>query len=189
MNTMKKKLQSNSGVSILFALLLFLVVSMVSVTILSAAYSSVKRTHAVKLDTQNILALDSASLLMKKNMDNMTYTVPKQKDGTFVYTNAELNVTDNPFETELINISTEILNNNISVNEKDAFSVEATNLNTVSVKYSIQVTEMSKTYIVIFALETTDESKTYVKFNVEKTDNTSESKVSWSFFEISGKKN
>ena len=191
MNTMKKKLQSNSGVSILFALLLFLVVSMVSVTILSAAYSSVKRTHAVKLDTQNILALDSASLLMKKNMDNVTYTVPKQKDGTLVYTNAKLNVTDNPFETELISISTEILNNNISINEKDAFSVEATNLNTVSVKYSIQVTEMGKTYIVIFALETTDESKTYVKFNVEKTDNdnTSESKVSWSFFEISGKKN
>lgn len=79
MNTMKKKLQSNSGVSILFALLLFLVVSMVSVTILSAAYSSVKRTHAVKVDTQDILALDSTSLIMKKNMDNVTYTVPKQK--------------------------------------------------------------------------------------------------------------
>lgn len=188
MNTMKKKLQSNSGVSILFALLLFLVVSMVSVTILSAAYSSVKRTHAVKVDTQDILALDSASLIMKKNMDNVTYTVPKQKDETLNYTRAKLSVKDNPFETELTNISTEILNNNISANEKDAFDVEATNLNTVSTKYSIQVTEVN-TYIVIFALETTNESKTYVKFNVEKTENTSECKVSWSFFEISGKKN
>ncbi len=189
MNTMKKKLQSNSGVSILFALLLFLVVSMVSVTILSAAYSSVKRTHAVKVDTQDILALDSASLIMKKNMDNVTYTVPKQKDGTLNYTRAKLSVKDNPFETELTNISVEILNNNISANEKDAFDVEATNLNTVSTKYSIQVTEVNKTYIVIFALETTNESKTYVKFNVEKTESTSECKVSWSFFEISGKKN
>ena len=189
MNTMKKKLQSNSGVSILFALLLFLVVSMVSVTILSAAYSSVKRTHAVKVDTQDILALDSASLIMKKNMDNVTYTVPKQKDGTLNYTRAKLSVKDNPFETELTNISVEILNNNISANEKDAFDIEATNLNTVSTKYSIQVTEVNKTYIVIFALETTNESKTYVKFNVEKTESTSECKVSWSFFEISGKKN
>lgn len=99
-----------------------------------------------------------------------------------------MSVKDNPFETELTNISTEILNNNISANEKDAFDVEATNLNTVSTKYSIQVTEVN-TYIVIFALETTNESKTYVKFNVEKTENTSECKVSWSFFEISGKKN
>lgn len=188
MNTMKKKLQSNSGVSILFALLLFLVVSMVSVTILSAAYSSVKRTHAVKVDTQDILALDSASLIMKKNMDNVTYTVPKQKDGTLNYTRAKLSVKDNPFETELTNISMEILNNNISTNEKDAFDVEATYLNTVSTKYSIQVTEVN-TYIVIFALETTNESKTYVKFNVEKTESTSECKVSWSFFKISGKKN
>lgn len=188
MNRMKKKLQSNSGVSILFALLLFLVVSMVSVTILSAAYSSVKRTHAVKVDTQDILALDSASLIMKNNMDNVTYTVPKQKDGTLNYTRAKLSVKDNPFETELTNISMEILNNNISANEKDAFDVEATYLNTVSTKYSIQVTEVN-TYIVIFALETTNESKTYVKFNVEKTESTSECKVSWSFFEISGKKN
>lgn len=189
MNEMKKKIQSNSGVSILFALLLFLVVSMVSVTILSAAYSSVKRTHAVKMDTQNILALDSASLLMKNNMDKVTYTVPKQRDGTLIYTNAKLSVSDNPFETELISISTEILNNNITSSEKDAFSVEATNLDTVVTKYSIQVTEMNKTYIVIFALETEDESKTYVKFNVEKKERTSENEVTWSFFEVSGKKN
>lgn len=185
MKKMKQKLHSNSGVSILFALLLFLVVSMVSATILSAAYSSVKRTHAVKEDTQSILALDSASLLMKKDMDSITYKALKTDDG---YQEGTLNVVGNPFETEIVNISKKILNKNISTSDEEVFNIEATNLDTVTASYIVQVTQDNKTYIVVFTLETADENKTYVKFNVEKSENTTEANVSWSFFRISGKK-
>lgn len=183
-NKIKDKLNNNSGVSILFALLLFMIVAMVSVTILSAAYSSVKRTHASKQETQNMLTLDSASLLLKNKFDNVTYTALIDNNN---YLDGSIDINDNPFEYEIILISKEILSKNIPSSDQKLFSVEANNLDNVDVSYLIQVTEDNKAYIVIFTLESND-AKTYAKFNIEKSENSKEAKLKWTFFTISGKK-
>lgn len=188
MNKVKNKLRSNNGVSILFALFLFVVVSVVSVMIISAAYSSVKRTHSAKENTQTMLTLDSASLLMKNKIDSVYYVASIDTDGR-VLDDGSISDPSNPFEIEIIKISKDILNNNLSTNDQTFFEVEAVNLNTVTGTYSIQTMEEGNSYTVVFTLETDDDSKTYVKFNLEKTETTSQVKINWSFFRISGKKN
>ena len=186
MNKVRKKLRNNNGVSILFALFLFVVASVVSVTIISAAYSSVKRTHSAKENTQSMLTLDSASLLMKNKIDSVSYVAKKDKDGRIL--NGSISVSDNPFEIEIVKISKDILNNNLSVNDNTYFEIEATNLDTVKGTYEIQTTEENKSYTVVFTLKADDESKTYVKFNLERSDSTSDTKIIWTFFRIKGKK-
>lgn len=65
---------NNKGVSILFAMLLFLVVSLVSVTIVAASYTSVKRTNSVRETNQETITLDSAALMLKNEIDGQKYT-------------------------------------------------------------------------------------------------------------------
>ena len=59
-----KKLNSESGVSILFALFLFTVVSVVVIILISASYTAVKRVNNNKKVTQDQLLLDSAARLL-----------------------------------------------------------------------------------------------------------------------------
>ena len=186
MNKMKNKLKSESGVSVLFALLLFLVVSMVSVTILSAATSSVKRTHAVKLNTQDTLALDSASLLLEKGITGCEYTVTK-KDGTLLN---ESITGDSPFEEELLNISRSIVNNNFMTNDTDLFSVEATNMDTVKVTYCVSYKDGS--YVVSFGLTTDEDSNiSYVNYTLDYSTSGNKNEnitIKWNAYKASAKK-
>ena len=69
MKTIKKKLNSQSGVSILFALLLFLVATVVSLVIIVAATSSVKREASYKETIQKNIELDSAVLFLSNKIN------------------------------------------------------------------------------------------------------------------------
>lgn len=65
MGRARKKLHSESGASILMALLVVLVVMMVSVVILSAAYANAGRTKRNKAEEQAYLTVSSAAELMR----------------------------------------------------------------------------------------------------------------------------
>ena len=70
MKTINKKLNSQSGVTILFAMLLFLVATVVSLVIIVAATSSVNRESSFKESVQRNIELDSAVLMVKNFTDN-----------------------------------------------------------------------------------------------------------------------
>ena len=74
-----EKLRSESGASIIIALVLFLVATMVSVTIMSTSLTAVKRVHDDKQEQQEYLALQSASKVIKSILDESTCKVT---DGT-----------------------------------------------------------------------------------------------------------
>lgn len=84
MKEMKNKLKSESGVSILFALLLMLVVAMVSVVMVNASLTAVKRTSAKKDNQQVSISLDSAALLLRDRMtsDDAGYILIQTGNGT-----------------------------------------------------------------------------------------------------------
>lgn len=73
MQSIKKKLHSQSGVSFLFALLAFMVAAMVSVTIVTAALTSIKRVYNDREDQQQHLTLTSAAQLVRDEMLATTY--------------------------------------------------------------------------------------------------------------------
>lgn len=75
MRKIKVKLNSNSGVSLLFSMVVFLVVCMVSVTILTAAVTSMKRAHQNRKDVQSSLTLESAVRLVCDELDGSKYVV------------------------------------------------------------------------------------------------------------------
>lgn len=75
MERIKKKLHSQSGVSFLLALLAFLVAAMVSVTIVSAAVTAVKRGSSDREAQQAQLTLISAAQLVRDEMEKTKYVV------------------------------------------------------------------------------------------------------------------
>lgn len=91
MKTIKTKLQDSHGVSILFALLLMAVAAMISITIISASLSAVKRSHAIKNTRQELLSLDSATLYIEKQLNTDTgafeVSFSQNADGTYSVTN------------------------------------------------------------------------------------------------------
>ena len=72
MKKIKNKLQDSHGVSILFALLLMTVATMVSITIISTSLSAVKRSHAIKNTRQELISLDFATLYIEKQLNSDT---------------------------------------------------------------------------------------------------------------------
>lgn len=68
MNRMRQKLKSQSGLSLIFALLIMMVVTMVSTTIVIASVTVVKRTNQIKEFRQRSLALESAALMIQKKI-------------------------------------------------------------------------------------------------------------------------
>ncbi len=70
MRRVQEKLKSRSGVSILFALLLFLVASMVSVIIISASVTAVRRIRDDRIQEQNYLAIASAARVLKESIES-----------------------------------------------------------------------------------------------------------------------
>ena len=71
----KNKIQSESGVSFLFALLTFMVAAMVSVTIVAAASTTMKRVHNDRKEQQELLALTSATHLIRDEMFQTKYKI------------------------------------------------------------------------------------------------------------------
>lgn len=189
MKKIKNKLQDSHGVSILFALLLMAVAAMVSITIISASISAVKRSHAIKNTRQELLSLDSATLYIEKQLNSDTgaseVSFSQNTDGTYSVTNT--NQYGGAFKEEVIALTNAFLTGNRG-NEIGTFSLktEDTSNNTcydsVSVSYKVVSQDNEQRAIVVFTLRIND-SKQYLKYNVNK--NTSS--VSWTFFEASGK--
>lgn len=71
----REKLKSQSGVSFLLALLAFLVAAMVSVTIVAAAVTTVKRVNSDRESQQAQLTLISAAQFVRDEMKKTKYVV------------------------------------------------------------------------------------------------------------------
>ena len=82
MERIKKKLHSQSGASFLFALLAFLVAAVVSVTIISAAVTTVRRVNSDREAQQAQLTLDSAAQLVRDEMEETKYIITTTKTET-----------------------------------------------------------------------------------------------------------
>lgn len=68
MKRMQQKLNSQNGLSLIFALLIMLVVTTVSTTIVIASVTAVKRTNQAKDFRQRSLALESAALMFQEKI-------------------------------------------------------------------------------------------------------------------------
>lgn len=77
----KKKLHSEKGVSILYAMMLFMIATFVSVLILASAVSALKRHEAEKRDRQASLIFDSAIGVISSYINNqsMSYVTVHKK--------------------------------------------------------------------------------------------------------------
>lgn len=185
----KTKLKNNSGVTILFAMLLFLVASVVSIVIVSNASSSVKRTHSIKESTQDNVILDSAALLIKNNLvDNTTFTLDTNaatSPGTF-------NSTNTTFETEVTSISNDFITNPTNTTT-GTFNIVTSGEYSSNVNATYKRTKKADTdedvNIVAFKL-TYNDSVMYVIYNIKKETlgtSTTNWQVTWSFDHINGK--
>lgn len=176
----KNKISNNRGVSILFALMLFLVVSLVSIAIIVASSSSIKRTNSSKISEQYNLATESAALMIKDDLSNkeVTYTYSKKNGYSLGNSSAKI------FTNEQKSISSNILSNNFS--DMSSFTIETGNENIKDVKVtpSIKLSDgSSNVYIVTFKLECVDGSSTslstiYEKFYVTNENN----KLAWTYY-------
>lgn len=182
-NKTTTKLKNNSGVTILFALLAFLVASVVSVIIVGNASSSVKRTHSISESAQYNLTLDSAATLLKKNIDGYSLTVQGTR------TAPKYPVENDVFSEELDTISNAYING--TSEPSGSFTITVENHEPVTVNYKSSNGTTADKHIVTFKLQTNSSNVMYVTFNVEvieSTQGTSPSKeAKWSFDNCSGK--
>ena len=75
MERIKKKIHSQSGASFLLALLAFLVAAVVSVVIVTAAVTNVKRIYSDREAQQDHLTLLSAAQLVRDEMEKTRYII------------------------------------------------------------------------------------------------------------------
>lgn len=127
---------NDKGVSILFSLLLLLVVSMVSVTIVAASLSSVKRTNSIKETNQDILTLESAALLLKNNINGIEITFPQQVTTSSRSPYVSKIVGSGVFNNDLISITTAFKDNTAIFCDGNDFSIKENNTDTVYVNTS-----------------------------------------------------
>lgn len=196
----KTKLQSNSGVTILFALLLFMVASVVSITILASAYSSVKRTHSTKEMTQANLTLDSAALLLKNEFGGASYEIgfTKNNDGSYNY-NTSGSTSEELFKKEVAGISYAIATSSSSDDIKTKinggaynFTVQVSDDEVEDVSVNTAYVPKSEGYVILFTLSTTDDQQMYVAFNIHADETstgfyTYKKTVTWTYWQASGK--
>lgn len=85
MHRLYQKLNSKSGVSILIALILFLVASMVSVVVIHASLTAIKRVQDDKKREEELLTVSSAARLLERAIkaSDVTVTVVHTETETF----------------------------------------------------------------------------------------------------------
>ena len=189
MKNINRKLNSNNGVSILFALVLFLVATIVSLVIIVASTSSVKRESSFKETTQRNIELDSAAFLLKNvySSSSCSYTY-NNKNNVYklnICTLAGDNNVNSPYLDVLKEVSTKVIENNTnSFIDNTAFSITNTidsYTNTVNCSYSIYTNSDTSTYVVAFKLD--NGSVMYCKFNLKVENN----EVYWTYYQSSCK--
>lgn len=170
MKTVKKKLNSNSGVTILFAMLLFLVATVVSMVIIVAATSSVKRESSFKESVQKNLELDSCSIVLRKNFEGEVTFV--DDNGLFKYSGPTIN---DEFKRIMIDISTNIINNQTDPEYTGAFKISGEELSDINITCSISLNN-TNSYRVSFKLNNGNNMYSY--FNVELVNT---NKLNWKY--------
>lgn len=180
MKQIQNKLKSESGVSILFALLLMLVVAMVSVVMVNASLTAVKRTSAKKDNQQVSISLDSAALLMRDKIKNdVGYSLSYENDSYIL----DSFYNENPFQPEIKKIS-EAYKNDMLQDCRGDFTVLTTvdseKNDSVNVSYVAVKTETGSCRVV-FTLSEYD-SQLFVTFNLSLKDvDQASPKVIWQY--------
>lgn len=193
----QRKLHSESGVSILLALVVLLVASFISVTLLSASSSSVKTSSKNQTSIQDNLSLDSACKLLKSTLNGQYHAIG------YVNDSSQFQITGwdnehNPSFPGTWAISTAVINGSSSVTS-DSFTISVEGINEikdVTGSYALVKTNDSEEdlYQAIYTLSLTAEDNTvlkrYVTFSVSlDTANSVTNKrvVMWTWNGVSGK--
>ena len=80
-----KKLKTNTGATIVFALAIFLVAVVIGVSLLTISVSSARSSASQLKDEQAYLAVSSAARLFQKNIEGKTITlVYEDENGDFL---------------------------------------------------------------------------------------------------------
>ena len=157
------KLRSQRGATIIYGLLAILVATVVSVIILTAALTAVKRVNQDKAATQNKLTLESAAQLI---VDTFGTESGKSKVSAVVdgesYVCSDINVSDSILGPELKRVFQSV---GIADSETVSFSIEAENMDTVSgtikmLKGGHTGTEKSKDFQLVISLSIADDDGT-----------------------------
>lgn len=175
----KQKLFNKNGVSILFALLLFLVVSMVSVTIIAAATSTSKQLNSIKDTNQANVDLDSAVLFLKKNLNGVNYYRDYDNSKSKKFNNFgkdamnNSNIGSNVFYNEIDTVARKFLNDENSYLDSYSntfvLSSSIDEMNDINISYKYKVNSSHNNSYIIFKLETNNdnnENVLYIKFNL-----------------------
>lgn len=181
MKKIKQKLNDQSGVSILFALIMMLVAAMVSLTIVSTSVSALKRTHSIRNSQQDSLSLDSATLLIKRQLNQ-----GEQFSLSYEERNIENTNECGYFNDEVKEITRSFVNDIYNENDIELFTLQTGTeqeiYDSVKVSYHLQQGSDLNDCVVVFLLET-DTSKQYLKYTLSKLND----RVIWNFQEASGK--
>lgn len=193
----QRKLHSESGVSILLALVVLLVASFTSVTLLSASSSSVKTSSRNQTSIQDNLTLDSACKLLKSTL-NGQYHANGSVNESSQFQIAGWDDAYKPSFPGTEAISTAVINGSSSVTS-DSFTISVEGINEikdVTGSYALVKTNDSEEdlYQAIYTLSLTAEDNTvlkrYVTFSVSvDTANfdTNKKVVMWTWNGVSGK--
>lgn len=194
----QRKLHSESGVSILLALVVLLVASFISVTLLSASSSSVKTSSRNQTSIQDNLTLDSACKLLKSTLNGQRYHANGSVNESSQFQIAGWDTEYNPSFPGTLAISTAVINESSSVTS-DSFTISVEGINEikdVTGNYAIVKTNDSEEdlYQAIYTLSLTAEDnivlKRYVTFSVSvdtANSDTHKRVVMWTWNGVSGK--
>ena len=194
----QRKLHSESGVSILLALVVLLVASFISVTLLSASSSSVKTSSKNQTSIQDNLTLDSACKLLKSTFNGQRYHANGSVNESSQFQITGWDTEYQPTFPGTLAISTAVINGSSSVTS-DSFTISVEGINEikdVTGNYAIVKTNDSEEdlYQAIYTLSLTAEDNTvlkrYVTFSVSvdtANSDTNKKVVMWTWNGVSGK--
>lgn len=194
----QRKLHSESGVSILLALVVLLVASFISVTLLSASSSSVKTSSRNQTSIQDNLTLDSACKLLKSTLNGQSYQANGSVNESSQFQITGWDTEHQPTFPGTWAISTAVLNGSSNVTS-DSFTISVEGINEikdVTGNYAIVKTNDSEEdlYQAIYTLSLTAEDNTvlkkYVTFSVSvdtASSGTNKKVVMWTWNGVRGK--
>ena len=174
---MKNKVKNNHGVSILFALFLFLVATMVTVTIINASLTSVIRVNDSRDYQQASLDLSSAEGIIVDQINGAWITVTKQTEQQESTTHSE-----SAFCEELTYLVSEIRKLDLELSDQSVsttFTMSIANMDdvqgTMYLKYEKPTSQSEGEYSLVILLSVDD----LANMNVHFTSTFSEQTSSW----------
>lgn len=194
----QRKLHSESGVSILLALVVLLVASFISVTLLSASSSSVKTSSRNQTSIQDNLTLDSACKLLKSTLNEQKYHANGYVNESSQFQISGWDDAHKPTFPGTLTISTAVLNGSSSVTS-DSFTIsveEISEMKDITGSYALVKTNDAEgdLYQAIYTLSLTAEDNTvlkrYVTFSVSvdtANSDTNKKVVMWTWNGVRGK--